>query len=628
MSAVIYYIMGVSGSGKTTVGKALADRLGIAFFDGDDFHPAVNRQKMAAGIPLTDEDRWGWLQSLQQQALAVAAKGNAAVLACSALKESYRSILRQHIACPIVWVHLTGSYEVLADRLQKRSGHFMPSSLLPSQLAIWEPPVYGLSLSINQSIEEMVNTIIENAPLSDWGLAGLGVMGKSLARNFASKGIQLSLYNRFVAGTEEQVAEKAIASHPELTHAKGFEDLTTFVVSLKKPRKIFIMIPAGDATDAFIAAIAPLLEAGDILVDGGNALYSDTQRRMEALAQRSIHLIGVGVSGGEQGALLGPSIMPSGDSTAYRQVEATLCAIAAKDNQGNPCCTYIGPAGAGHFVKMIHNGIEYAEMQLIAEVYAVLRYLLGQPPASIAQIFTEWNGTELKSYLLESTATILAHKEGDIPLVDLILDKAGSKGTGNWATIAGLQLGVPCTLMTAALFARYQSTIKEQYKSLHLPTPLQPAQANIDIATLRNAYALARLVNHQQGFMLLQQAALTYQWPLSLSAIARIWTGGCIIKSVLMERLADGLVNHTDVFAAPHILAQITSQQPALRALCAQGIAHQLPLPVHQAANDYASALQTPFATANILQAQRDFFGAHGYERVDDSSGKQYHTEW
>lgn len=628
MSAVIYYIIGVSGSGKTTVGKALADHLGIAFFDGDDFHPVANRQKMAAGIPLSDEDRWGWLQSLQQQAKTEADKGNAAVLACSALKESYRRILRQDISCPIVWVHLTGSSDLLANRLQQRAGHFMPSSLLPSQLAIWEPPVYGLSLSINQSIEEMVNTIIQHAPLSDWGLAGLGVMGKSLARNFANKGIRLSLYNRFVASTEEQVAEKAIASHPELAQVQGFEDLAVFVASLQKPRKIFIMIPAGDATDAFIASIAPLLEAGDILVDGGNALYSDTKRRMEALAQQSIHWIGAGVSGGEQGALLGPSIMPSGDIAAYRQVEDSLCAIAAKDSQGNPCCTYIGPDGAGHFVKMIHNGIEYAEMQLIAEVYAVLRYLLGHPPAAIAHIFNEWNGTELKSYLLESTATILTHKEGDTPLVDLILDRAGSKGTGNWANVAGLQLGVPCTLLTAALFARYVSTAKEHYKVLHLPTPLQTAQANIDIPTLRNAYALARLANHQQGFLLLQQAALTYQWPLQLSAIARIWTSGCIIKSVLMERLADLMANHTDVFTAPEILEQITSQQPALQRFCATGIAHQLPLPVHQAANDYCLALQNRFATANILQAQRDFFGAHGYERVDDGSGKLYHTEW
>lgn len=628
MSTVIYYIIGVSGSGKTTLGKALAERLGIAFFDGDDFHPVSNRQKMEAGNPLTDEDRWRWLHSIQQQAQASVGQGKSAVLACSALKESYRTILRQNISCPIVWVQLTGTEEVLTNRLQQRKGHFMPSSLLPSQLRIWEPPVYGLSLSINLSIAEMLHTIINNAALSEWGLAGLGVMGTSLARNFANKGIRLSLYNRFAAGTEEQVAEKAIAHYPELSQAQGFEDLAAFVASLQKPRKVFYMIPAGIATDAFIDAIAPLLEAGDILVDGGNAHYADTKRRMEALAQHSIQLIGAGVSGGEQGALQGPSIMPSGNAAVYALVEKALCAIAAKDHQGNPCCTYIGPDGAGHFVKMVHNGIEYAEMQLIAEVYALLRYVLGHNPSTIATIFDTWATGELKSYLLESTATILTRMEGDTPLIDLIVDKAGNKGTGNWASIAGLQLGMPCTLMTAALFARYVSTVKAQYKSLHLPTPPQTAPVNIDIPTLQNAYALARVANHQQGFALLQQAALTYQWPLQLSAIAQIWTSGCIIKSKLMEKMSNLLATHTDVFSAADIAQQITAWQPALQTTCAVGIAHQLPLPVHQAANDYCLALQNRYPTANILQAQRDFFGAHGYQRIDDRSGKQFHTQW
>ena len=628
MSTVIYYITGVSGSGKTTLGKALAQRLQVPFYDGDDFHPQANLKKMEAGIALTDTDRWGWLQSIQQQALAVATNGDSAVLACSALKESYRAILRQQISCPIVWVHLTGDYDSLSARLQGRTGHFMPGSLLPSQLDTWEPPVYGLSLSIHQSIEDMIDTILQNVPLSEWGLAGLGVMGKSLARNFANKGIRMSLYNRFMQGTEEQVAERAIASYPELAQAQGFEDLAAFVASLQKPRKVFFMIPAGAATDAFIDAIAPLLDAGDILIDGGNAHFTDTRRRMDALAQKSIHLIGAGVSGGEQGALLGPAIMPSGNWTAYQQVEKVLAAVAAKDKQGNHCCRYIGPDGSGHFVKMVHNGIEYAEMQLIAEVYATLRYGMGYSLSDIAALFQNWGASGLKSYLLESTATILTRMEGDTPLIDLILDKAGNKGTGNWAAMAALQLGQPCTLMTAALFARYVSTTKANYSTLHGAKPIQPSQTDLEPPTLRDAYWLARLANHQQGFMLIQEAALSYQWPLNLSGIAQIWTSGCIINSALMENLATLLVTHDDLFAAPELQQQILATQPALQKLCAAGIANHLPLPVHQAANDYCNALQNRYPTANLIQAQRDFFGGHGYERVDDSSGKQYHTAW
>lgn len=627
MESRIYIVMGVSGCGKTTIGKLLAETFGIEFYDGDAFHPASNIEKMAAGIPLTDEDRYCWLLDINKQAKESLSHGHSAVFACSALKESYRILLSQHIEDSIVWVYLKGDTETIYQRLKNRKGHFMSPALLQSQFDILEEPSSAIQIETTLDTDTIILTIVNKLTKSDFGLVGLGVMGRSLARNFAGKGVSLSLYNRFVKGSEEQVAEKCIAEYPELSSAVGFEDLKSFAESLERPRKIFLMIKAGEETDAFIDKLVPHLHEGDVIIDGGNSYYGDTKRRIEFLKLKGIYFIGTGVSGGEQGALTGPSIMPSGSADAYKLVEKYLTLIAAKDKAGNPCCTYIGKDGSGHFVKMVHNGIEYAEMQLIAEVYAYLRYAVKMQPPQIAAVFTEWNKSELSSYLLSITAALLVKKEGDAWLIDLILDKAGNKGTGNWATIAASELGQPATLITSALFARYISTIKE-----NIPVNLaNTSDYNFDTASvleIKDAYTLARIVNHQQGLMLIQAASQTYSWNLNVSDIARIWTNGCIIRSAFMEELISVLKKDANIFADTAILKQLKTFKPALKAFSVSALQYDLSIPSHLAALDYLNVLSGNYATANIIQAQRDYFGAHTYQKIGDMSGKYYHTEW
>jgi 6-phosphogluconate dehydrogenase len=619
--------MGVSGCGKTTIAQMLAQHLDIQWFDGDDFHPAANVQKMAAGIPLTDEDRLDWLKSLHQAAQQCIAQHQSAVFACSALKESYRQILMQNIENQFVLIYLKGDFETILQRMNARKGHFMPIELLKSQFDILETPQNAITIDIKNKPIIIIQKIMENIQTANFGLVGLGVMGKNLARNFAQKGVKLALFNRFVAGSEEKIAEKAIAAFPEFKSALGFEDLQAFVLALERPRKIFLMIKAGSDTDTFIHLIAPYLEPDDILIDGGNTHFNDTKRRMLALKTQNIHLIGTGVSGGAQGALNGPSIMPSGDASVYKQIEPYLNAIAAKDKNGKPCCAYIGAEGSGHFVKMIHNGIEYAEMQLIAEIYAYLRYVMHLEPNQISVIFSDWAKGDLKSYLLEITATILLKKENDTYIIDQILDKAGNKGTGNWATITSSELGIPATMITAALFARYVSTIKGDFDKFYQQNGYK-TQHHAVIADLKAAYTVARLVNHQQGFLIMRTASETFKWQLNLSEIARIWTNGCIIRSAFMEKLVTICDEKTDLFENEAILQQIQTLKKGLKTFCITGLQHDLPIPCHSAALDYLNTLSKSQPTANIIQAQRDFFGAHTYQKVDDKTGKFYHTNW
>jgi len=623
----IYIVMGVSGCGKTTIGKLLAETFGINFYDGDAFHSASNIEKMAAGIPLTDEDRYGWLLDINKQAKESLGRGHSAVFACSALKEAYRILLAQNIEDSVSWIYLKGDLDTIYKRLTNRKGHFMSPALLQSQFDILEEPSSAMYIDTTFDTDTIIQTIVKKLTKSDFGLVGLGVMGRSLARNFAGKGVSLSLYNRFVKGSEEQVASKSIAAYPELASAVGFEDLKLFVESLERPRKIFLMIKAGEETDTFIDELVPHLNEGDVIIDGGNSYYGDTKRRIEFLKLKGIHFIGTGVSGGEQGALTGPSIMPSGSAEAYKLVEKYLTLIAAKDKAGKPCCTYIGKDGSGHFVKMIHNGVEYAEMQLIAEVYAYLRYAVKMQPPQIAALFTEWNKSELSSYLLGITAALLVKKEGDEWLIDLILDKAGNKGTGNWATIAASELGQPATLITSALFARYVSTIKENIQ-VNLGQTSEYNYDTIELSEVKDAYTLARIVNHQQGFQLIQTASQTYSWNLNLSEIARIWTNGCIIRSAFMEELISILKKDSNIFADVTILKQIKSAKPALKVFSVSALQYDLSIPSHLAALDYLNVLSGDYATANIIQAQRDYFGAHTYQKVGDTSGRYYHTEW
>jgi len=628
MKQKIYMIMGVSGSGKTTIGKLLAKELSIPFVDGDDFHSVSNKNKMQAGVPLTDSDREQWLQLIHKKAVDSVLNNQSLVIACSALKKTYRDLLEAGIRENMVWIHLHGDAALIEERMHGRKDHFMPTSLLSSQFAILEKPERAIIIDISFDTNIIIQNIMEAINQPTLGIVGLGVMGKNLARNFARSGVKLALYNRHVAGKEEKIAEKSIAEFSELKHAIGFDDVSSFVASLAKPRKIFMMIKAGEETDQFIDAITPYLESGDLLIDGGNSHYIDTKRRIDYLQSKQIHYIGTGISGGELGALYGPSIMPSGTSEAYQMIADDLSAIAAKDKDGNPCCAYIGPEGSGHFVKMIHNGMEYAEMQLIAETYAHLRYIEGMEPAEIALLFSSWNEGKLKSYLLEITVHILQKKEGDQYLIDLILDVAGNKGTGNWATIAASELGIPATMITAALFARYVSTLKESITSLRQTGSKKNVSDSLDIKAIENAYTLARIINHQQGFVLLQAASSVFQWNLNLSSIARLWTNGCIIRSELMNSLIEWLKDDVEIFSHPIIKQWKEELKPDLKAFCTSAIQSDIPVTCHVAALDYINALKSEFPTANIIQAQRDFFGAHTYQKRGDDSGKYYHTQW
>lgn len=620
---MIYYIIGVSGSGKTTIGKGLSAKLNIPFYDADDFHPKANVDKMAAGLPLNDDDRVDWLRTLNKKAIEQCDNKQGAIIACSALKEKYRNDLSACINEPIYWIHLDGDFELIYERMKARLNHYMPINLLKSQFEALEKPDYGIHISINQSPAEILHQILaETEPKKEFGLIGLGVMGKSLARNLANNGFKLSLYNRFVENTEEKVAEKFITEFDELKNCTGFESLSNFVNSLEQPRKIFLMVNAGKVTDIVISELADLCAEGDVIIDGGNSHYSDTERRIELLNNKGIDFVGTGVSGGEEGALKGPSIMPGGNEKAYKKVEKYLLAIAAKDKNGKPCCTYIGAGGAGHFVKMVHNGIEYAEMQLLAEIYALLRFMNRLEPIEIAGIFAEWNRSELSSYLLEITAKIVAKKEGEAYLIDKILDKAGNKGTGSWTTITMAEAGIPSTLISASLFARFVSAFKEKRTNIQQLFDFEKINIEkIAINDLKNAYQLARLVNHQQGFDLITEISNQKKYGINLAELTRIWTNGCIIRSLLMENLLNSKIENKTK-------SELDTQLLSLRKVCNSGINQGVSIPCLLSAVDFLNAHLYDFATANIIQAQRDFFGAHTYQRIDDATGKAYHTIW
>lgn len=464
---------------------------------------------------------------------------------------------------------------------------------------------------------------------SEFGIVGLGVMGKSLARNMARHGLRLSLYNRFVQGSEERVAERFIDEFEELKESKGFEDLTSFVDSLRTPRKIMLMVTAGKAVEQMIASITPLLSEGDILIDGGNSHYKDTQRRQETLSAEGIHFLGCGISGGEEGALLGPSLMPGGSEKACNQVLSVLNTIAAKDQQGNACCGYIGPGGSGHFVKMVHNGIEYAEMQLIADVYSLFRKGMGYDPNTIADLFKDWLHNGSRSFLLEITVDILRKKEQGEWLLDQVLDQAGNKGTGSWTTITMAELGIPATTISSALFARYISAFKhERLRASTLYS--KPADSSLSLTEkeIHEAYQAARLINHHQGFELLKAASEEYQWKLDRADIARIWTNGCIIRSELMNELTHLYRSSEILLFDPSVVKRIDQSRTSFAKVVSEASLNEIPIPCLSDALQYLSGYIQAEGSANLIQAQRDYFGAHTYQRKDDPEGPPYHTNW
>ena len=462
---------------------------------------------------------------------------------------------------------------------------------------------------------------------SDFGLFGLGVMGKSLSRNLGQKGFKISLFNRHVDEVEVNVAKNFKAEYQELKNAKAFDNVEEFVGSLTSPKKIMLMVNAGKTIDIVIDSLLPYLSENDIIIDGGNSNYKKTKERFDYLQTKGIQFIGTGVSGGEEGALKGPSIMPSGTKEAYDNVSQFLETIAAKDKNNLPCCTYIGPEGSGQFIKMVHNGIEYVEMQLLAEVATILKHK-GKNPDEIAATLDSFKGDE-NSYLLEITADIFRKKEGDVWLVNQILDKAGNKGTGNWATIASAELGVPNTLISSALFARYISFYKDERVQLHKQfTKKSGSCLNFADDDLQKAYQFARIINHYQGFKLIYEASEKLNWNLNLSEIARIWTNGCIIRSSLMEELVNIFKETNAVLSHSKITEMIIDCKPSIKRVVADCVLSDVTTPVLNEALQFFNGITTQNSSANIIQAQRDYFGAHTYQRIDDASGKFYHTNW
>ncbi|MGI6126570.1 MAG: decarboxylating NADP(+)-dependent phosphogluconate dehydrogenase [Planifilum sp.] len=461
------------------------------------------------------------------------------------------------------------------------------------------------------------------------GVYGLGVMGSNLARNMARNGERVAVYNYTRDLTD------AFVSRYAADRIDPHYDLESFVHSLKKPRKILLMVSAGAAVDSVVESLLPLLDSGDVIMDGGNSDFRDSNRRYQALRKRGIHFISVGVSGGEEGALNGPALMPSGDWEAYRQVAPILEKIAARV-AGKPCCSYIGPEGSGHYVKMIHNGIEYADMQLIAEAYQFLRERVGLSLGELAEVFRSWNETELKSYLIEITADILSKTDQDTgkPMADVILDKAGQKGTGKWSSQEALNLGVPSTIITEAVFARFLSALKEERvrAEKHLSGPA-PSEATWDkeywIDRVKEALFMGKICAYAQGFYQYKVASESYGWSLNLGEIALIFRGGCIIRADFLNRIyqafrEDGAL--PNLLLAPYFREKANQYQSSLRQVILKGVEGGLPLPCFSSALSYYDGYRSSRSAANLIQAQRDYFGAHGFERIDRDG--LFHAHW
>ncbi len=631
MQHQVIIITGVSGSGKTSVGEALSRLTHLPFFDGDDFHPKANKDKMAAGIPLNDVDRRPWLGAMNSFIREHLERGSL-VIACSALKETYRQWLSDGIPkADLAWFHLQGSFELIHQRMLARKGHFMGAEMLASQFRDYEQPVEGRVIPVEASVEEIAAQIlgILRHPGPSVGVVGLGVMGTSLARNIARRHFPLALYNRRVEGKEEEVAMKAVADFPELHHAHAFEDMAAFVKALAPPRQIIIMVNAGAAVDAVISAVLPHLSVGDVLVDGGNSHYKDTVRREQELKAKGIHFVGAGVSGGEEGALNGPAIMPGGSEEGYKIIQPVLDAIAARNRAGDICCAYIGEEGAGHFVKMVHNGIEYAEMALIAELFSFLRYDAGMAVEKIASVFDAWNQGDTASYLLEITVDILRYKDGDGQLLlDKILDQSGNKGTGSWTSIAAAELGIATPSLTAALYARYISAQREMRQHNSLLYFADHATADASLPALQRAYQFCRLMNHHQGFALIRAASELHQWKVDMGALLTIWSGGCIIRSALLQLLKEGWeASEGDILKHSYTTSLFAAYGTEIREVVQDMAGATVPCPVMMAGWTYFGQCTEARSNAYLIQAQRDYFGAHSFSLLTDPK-HPLHVDW
>ncbi|UQI46536.1 NADP-dependent phosphogluconate dehydrogenase [Streptomyces sp. HU2014] len=463
------------------------------------------------------------------------------------------------------------------------------------------------------------------------GVTGLAVMGSNLARNFARHGHTVALHNRTYAKTKALVDQHG--HEGDFVPAESAEE---FVAALQKPRRIIVMVKAGDPTDAVIDEFAALLEPGDVIIDGGNAHFADTRRREKALREKGIHFVGAGISGGEEGALNGPAIMPGGSEESYKSLGPLLESIAAKAKDGTPCCTHVGPDGAGHFVKMVHNGIEYADMQLIAEAYDLLRDVAGFEPDRIAETFRGWNAGRLDSYLIEITAEVLAHTDADTgrPFVDVVADEAEQKGTGRWTVQTALDLGTPVSGIAEAVFARSVSGHRDLREAARgLPGPrresLSADEAEAFAARVEEALYASKVVSYAQGWNMISAASAEYGWDIDLGATAAIWRGGCIIRAAFLDRIRSAFAADP---ALPTLLAdkgfaeEVGRAQDAWRSVVTTAVTHGVPTPGFSAALAYYDALRAERLPAALTQGQRDFFGAHTYRRVDREGS--FHTGW
>ena len=465
----------------------------------------------------------------------------------------------------------------------------------------------------------------------DFGVVGLGVMGRNLALNVADHGYSVAAYDL----SKEKVA--AIAEEAEGRAVAGFADVKNFVAALARPRKILMMVPAGRAVDAVIESLRPLLDPGDVLIDGGNSFFKDTNRRIQELEGTGILYVGAGISGGEEGARHGPAIMPGGNEEAWPIIRPVLQAIAARAEDGSPCCDWIGPDGSGHFVKMVHNGIEYGDMQLICEAYYLMDRLLGLSPDEMSEIFAEWNQGELNSYLIGITADILRKRDPETgkPMVDVILDTAGQKGTGKWTSQVALDFGTPAPTIAEAVFARTLSAIKEERVAAAkvLSGPQEPFSGNRQkfVEQIRQALYSSKICSYAQGFQILRAASQEFSWQLDLSKIASLWRAGCIIRARFLNRIMEayseepGLAN---LMLSPFFREAIAENQEGWRAVVVKAVEHGLSVPAFSSALAYYDGYRAERLPANLLQAQRDYFGAHTYERVDRPRGQFFHTDW
>jgi 6-phosphogluconate dehydrogenase len=463
---------------------------------------------------------------------------------------------------------------------------------------------------------------------SQIGVTGLAVMGANLARNIARRGVPTAVHNRTAAKTEQFMAD--YGDEGPFTAAGSLEE---FVSALERPRRIIVMVKAGPPVDGVIADLAPLLDEGDIVIDAGNSHFADTRRRDRECAERGLRFIGTGVSGGEEGALLGPSIMPGGAQSAYGEVEEVFTQIAAQVD-GEPCCAYIGPDGAGHYVKMVHNGIEYADMQLIAEAYDLLRFGIGLSVPDIAGIFDDWNTGDLESFLIEITGKVLAKTDEATggPLVDVIADEAEQKGTGRWTSQDALELGVPLTGITEAVFARSLSALREQRaaasKALAGPQPDGSLPDSL-VDDIRRALYASKVVAYAQGFEQMTAAAAKYDWQLDMGMLAKIWRGGCIIRARFLNRITDAYTEQPDLvnlLMAPYFRDAVADAQDAWRKVIVAAVDSGIAVPAFTSSLAYYDGYRRERGPANILQGLRDFFGAHTYRRTDREG--VFHTRW